>query len=171
MYRNKKGFTLIEIIISMAIFSIVMIAIYSFFLTNYKSLNRVSLEAEIQSQAQVAMDKITNIAMESSDVVIRTEGTDGKIDKSTEYIKLSKNAVINYTFTVDDNKLMLATIDNGTDKGKTQIADCVEYIICKEISIGDSGTKVIGIEIEMAFEKGIKEGVDKVVKNEIYFRN
>lgn len=171
MYRNKKGFTLVELIISMAIFSIVMITIYSFFSTNYKFLDRVSLETEIQNEAEKAIDKITNIAMQSGSVDISTEGTDGKINKNIEYIKLTRNVVMEHTFTVEDNKLMLATTDNGIDKGKIQVANFVEYIICKDISINGSGTKVIGIEIEIAFERGIKDNEDKVVKNEIYFRN
>ncbi len=171
MYRNKKGFTLLELIISMAILSIVMSAIYSFFLSDYKSLNRVSSEVEIQTQAEKAIEKITNIGMESSSVIISTEGTDEKIDNSVEYLKLSKNLVMEHTFTVEDNKLMLSTIDNGVDKGKIEIANLVKYVICKEITVNDNGIKVIGIEIEIDFEAGIKDKVYKVVKSEIYFRN
>ncbi|MBU3189516.1 prepilin-type N-terminal cleavage/methylation domain-containing protein [Clostridium bowmanii] len=177
MYRNKKGFTLVELIISMAILSIVMTAIYSFFLSDYKSLNRVSTEVEIQTQAEKAIEKITNIGMESSSVKISTAGTDEKIDNSVEYLKLTKNLVMEhteyteYTFTVEDNKLMLDTIDNGVDEGKIEIANLVEYVICKEITTNGSGTKVIGIEIEIAFEGGIRDNEDKIVKSEIYFRN
>jgi prepilin-type N-terminal cleavage/methylation domain-containing protein len=167
MYRNKKGFTLIEIIIAMAIFLIVMVTIYSFFLTNYKFLNRVSLETEIQTEAEKAIEKITNIAMESSDVDI-IEDIDGKIKNSIGHVKLSKNGVMEYAFTVENHKLMLA-IDASAP---IQVADFVEYIICKENTITNNGvTKVIGIEIEIAFEIGIKENEDKVVKNAIYFRN
>ncbi len=171
MYRNKKGFTLVELMISMAIFSVVLLTIYSFFFTNYKSLNRVSLEVSIQTEAEKAIEKITSIAMESSTVMINTQGTDGKIDNIEEYVKLSKNWVKEYTFTVENNKLMLSSIENSIDKGKIEVADFVEYIICKNITLDGDGTKVIGIEMEIAFERGIKDNEDKVVKSEIYFRN
>lgn len=167
MYRNKKGFTLVELMISMAIFSMVMGTIYSFFLTNYKFLNRVSLETEIQTEAEKAIEKITNIAMESSDVEI-TEDTDGKMKNSIGHVKLYKNGGSDYVFTIEDHKLMLAI---GASP-KIQVAEFVEYIICNQITITNNGvTKNIGIDIEIAFELGIKDNEDKIINNEIYFRN
>lgn len=173
MFRRKeKGFTLVEVLITLAILGIILPIIFTFFLTNYKTLNKSEIEVEVQTQAEKAIEKITNIAIESSNVIISTEGTDEKIDNSVEYLKLSKNLVMEHIFTVEDNKLMLKTIDNGVDKGKIEIANFVEYVICKEITIISAGvTKVIGIEIEIAFERGIKENEDKIIKNKIYFRN
>ncbi|MGH4138002.1 PilW family protein [Clostridium sp.] len=166
MYRNKKGFTLVELIISMAIFSIVMGTIYFFFITNYKILNKVSLETDIQTEAEKAIEKITYVAMESSDVEINKD-IDGKIKNSTGYV-LYKNGGSDYVFRIEDHKLMLAVDASPA----IQVANFVEYIICNQITITNNGvTKNIGIDIEIAFELGIKENEDKIVKDQIYFRN
>jgi len=64
----KKGFTLIEMIITLALLGIVMTAISSFFLINYRTLNNVSKELDFQREGEKAINLIIEKAMESKGI-------------------------------------------------------------------------------------------------------
>ena len=57
---NDKGFTLIEIIISLAIVGIITLAIFSFFTFNVNAFNKSSEEMEEQSSLRLVSLKLTN---------------------------------------------------------------------------------------------------------------
>jgi prepilin-type N-terminal cleavage/methylation domain-containing protein len=57
--KGEKGFTLVEILIVMAILGLVMGAIYSVYLTNMKSAYTQEEVVEVQQNLRIAMDSIT----------------------------------------------------------------------------------------------------------------
>lgn len=57
--KGKKGFTLVELIIAMAVFSIVMVAYSSLFLTGSKTYGLVYDGYKAQNEARIAMSFIT----------------------------------------------------------------------------------------------------------------
>lgn len=67
MKNNDKGFTLIELIVILALASIVMLAVMSFFITNYKSYNRLNTESELQYQSQYIINFMTDKILEAEE--------------------------------------------------------------------------------------------------------
>ncbi|OPJ56339.1 PilW family protein [Alkalithermobacter paradoxus] len=65
---NKRGFTIIELLISLGIVSIVFSIIFSFFTMNFNMFKKSNDIIDIQNEGQIAMAKIVNIAMVSSGI-------------------------------------------------------------------------------------------------------
>lgn len=86
MKRNNKGFSLVELLIAMAVSSIVLTALVLLVAQSVKSYSKQTSLAQIQSDADVVLNQISKSILEA-DIVY--------IDKSSDYVKL-------YTKTVDD---------------------------------------------------------------------
>lgn len=56
--NKNKGFTLIEVIVTLAILVIIITAIYSFFINNYKTAQTEIKRANIDQQAKTLIDNI-----------------------------------------------------------------------------------------------------------------
>lgn len=165
MSRYKsKGVTLIELIIALAIFSVVLSIAYSFFISNYKSLNNAQSEVEYQSQGQKAIDKIINIAMQSKGITAvelgyNSEGTSTSIksitfqrEGITETVKLYEKGELYY-------------IKNNNEGDKIEVAKGIKYIGIGSIPEDIDFLQAEGIKII------IKLGEDKRLETEVYFRN
>ncbi|MRR05781.1 MAG: prepilin-type N-terminal cleavage/methylation domain-containing protein [Deltaproteobacteria bacterium] len=59
MLKGNKGFTLVEILVVIAIMGLVMASIYSVYLTNMKSAYTQEEVVEVQQNLRIAMDSIT----------------------------------------------------------------------------------------------------------------
>jgi prepilin-type N-terminal cleavage/methylation domain-containing protein len=84
--KCKKAFTLIEIIISMAIMGMVMMIIYSLFFSNYKTMNNVNSGVELQSQGEEAMNYLVDAALSANEVNYYIK--DSSINKATQFKKI-----------------------------------------------------------------------------------
>lgn len=58
MAKNNKGFTLVELLVSVVIFGVVLAAAFGFMLASAKSYNKVNDRLEIQNQSQAALNLI-----------------------------------------------------------------------------------------------------------------
>lgn len=77
--KKKKGVTLIELVIALGLLSIISTLIFSFFFINKKKLDEVSIKADLQYEAKVAMDTISKYAMDATSVKVDNETSPGKI--------------------------------------------------------------------------------------------
>ncbi|QGU95767.1 prepilin-type N-terminal cleavage/methylation domain-containing protein [Clostridium bovifaecis] len=165
MSRYKsKGITLVELIMVLAIFSVVLSIAYSFFISNYKSLNNAQSEVEYQSQGQKAIDKIVNVAMQSKrissiELGYNPDGTSTSVksitfqrEDITETIKLYENEELYY-------------IKNNNEEDKIEVAKGIKYIGVSSIPSNTDLFQAEGIRII------IKLGQDKSLETEVYFRN
>ena len=71
--KKKKGLTLIELIVALAISGIVMAMLASIIVTCYKSYTKEYTKAEIQNNAQMIMNKLGDAIMEAK--IIEMDGT------------------------------------------------------------------------------------------------
>ncbi|MBZ9624852.1 type II secretion system GspH family protein [Clostridium sp. FP2] len=156
--RKLRGFTLIEVLITLAILGIILSAIATFFFTNYKTINKAQIEIEIQSEGDKVIEKISNTAIQCSEMKLTTSDNDDKIDSindSIEFIDKEPNTLIvkeTHTFTLDSSKKLLL---NGVECGQF-----IEYIACTKIANG------VQLEIKLR-----KDDVEKSISTTIYFRN
>ena len=70
LYRCKddqRGFTLIELIVTILIMSIVMVAAAGFIITAANSYRVANIEVELQSEAQIAMNQFNDILIEAKE--------------------------------------------------------------------------------------------------------
>lgn len=112
--KCKKGFTLIEIIISMAIMSMVMLTVYSLFFSNYKTMNTVNSGVELQSQGEEAMKYLVETAL-SANIVNYIKAEDGSL--ITEFNGSNKVKISEISFTtVKFHKVKNTVVSNHTVK-------------------------------------------------------
>lgn len=116
MYSERKGYTLIELLLCLALISIVITVLMSLFITNLNRFVRVKNDSELQFQAQYILNFISNKVMESGSVAdIRTENNK-RIVNSSEEFSIVKIALLYdmqddycYIFEVRENKIFYGT--------------------------------------------------------------
>ena len=63
---NNKGFSLIELIITVAILTIITSAILGFIVTGTKSYGNVNEEVELQQEAQLSFNQLSDLIIDST---------------------------------------------------------------------------------------------------------
>ncbi len=143
--NNKKGFTLIELIVVLGLTTIVIAVVMSFFIANYKSYNRLNTESELQYQSQYIINFMTD-----------------KILEATEYNETEKIFIRNskeLTFRVVGGRLMF----KDGDEPEITIGDSIAEF---NISEPPGSTKEVLITLKLAKDKQEVEAVQT-----IYMRN
>jgi prepilin-type N-terminal cleavage/methylation domain-containing protein len=90
---NNKGFTTIELILAIAIAGIVMGAIGSFLTFNLRGFNATTDVIDIQYEGQLAMNQLTNIARESTGVLLLDDEDTLSGDDFNSNIKITPNTL------------------------------------------------------------------------------
>lgn len=115
--RNRnKGFSLVELIITIAILGIISVSIVLAMTSSSKTYRTSSVEAQLQSEAQLVANAISEIAMDAS----------GATDETTEEWKDSLTAADKAKFTASAlGDYVAAGVDNKT---KVLILDATENL-------------------------------------------
>lgn len=100
--RNHKGFTMVELICSVAIFSIVMTGVGSAMVISAKSYQRGNVELDLQQEAQTASNLLTNLIIDSDKVV---QASDNRLIVE----KVEAGVTVTYTVFLDGNELKYST--------------------------------------------------------------
>ena len=114
--KKNKGFTMIELLISLGISSIVIGLIFSFFTVNYKSYKSIRNDSELQFQAQYILNYMADKIINSSSVsLIRGEAAIYSMtlvrNAETEYpvhkisFKFGNNSDENYVFHIVNSNI------------------------------------------------------------------
>jgi prepilin-type N-terminal cleavage/methylation domain-containing protein len=112
MGKNKKGFTLVELLVTIGLSGMVISVATAFFLSNFNSYKRMNNESELQFQGQYTMDFMTKKIMNSKELVwvkysntsvynldtIREAGKEYKVEKLS--FKYGDTASENYVFQI-----------------------------------------------------------------------
>lgn len=75
--QKNKGYSLIELVITMAIFSIIMVAIIMMMRTSLASYKEGLFETTKQEEAQLVANQITDLLVDATQVTDTTDGGDG----------------------------------------------------------------------------------------------
>ena len=67
-FNKKRGLTLIEIIIAMAIMAIIGGVVTTMTISNNKILSKVDMKSELQMEGQIIQTQLTNVALESKGI-------------------------------------------------------------------------------------------------------
>ncbi|HCS10014.1 MAG TPA: hypothetical protein DIV40_01030 [Clostridiales bacterium] len=141
--KNKNGFTLIELIIILALASIVALGVMSFLITNYRSYNVINTESELQYQSQYIINYITDKILEAN-----------KFEGNTFYY--NDDSEVAFTFDADEtrndykNKIEYSHIDEDGDETKIPLGD---YVVGLDIGISEVTESEVTIELTLQKDK------------------
>lgn len=163
---EDKGFTLIELILSLAIYSIIALSLFSLLKYSINSCNLGNMEDEVLLNGRYALEYIKR-EIKAADEIVSAE----KFDSLNELYKDNFGFVImnynpgvtckyNYsTYYFKDNKIYrIATnrIDDKLPKGSyfSGHNEIAEYIISIEDTSIDFNTKIINLSFVLGANKG-----------------
>ncbi|WP_268049749.1 type II secretion system protein [Clostridium ganghwense] len=182
---KKKGFTLIEVLIVISILGIVMIPLSNFFFTNYKALNEVSKQVDLQSEGEKAIKKIVDFAIGSKGILEVKKGAEdlsrktngGNIDRIVFKTVDDSGSDLYEIFEVADNKLWHGTsgdsnkiIDKDGSLSANEVSGMViaENIQVVNLGASESFINADGVKLIIVLSK---DKVTSSVESEVYFRN
>jgi prepilin-type N-terminal cleavage/methylation domain-containing protein len=164
---NNRGFSLIELIVAMAVLVVIGGCIYGFVSTSTKTYNSVSQDVDLQEEAQLAMNQLESIVMNAQDGVSYDE------DKKTLYIyndeECYKVAKGDSAASQDVNSLYYSILPrskdpntgeyvNGFDPATEEPALMAEYLtdFVVKLEKSDKTDSVVAATISMQFDKAKK---------------
>lgn len=135
MKKNNRGLTLVELLVAIAIFGIISIAIFGFMITGSQSYKSTSTDVNIQYEAQLTMNQLQDLIIDSSKVEILEGSTGAKVYQDS--------LVYEILWQKDSHKL----IYNKTTLSDTEPPVTEEYLISGYVTGFEinSGGKVVRI--------------------------
>lgn len=93
MLKDKRGFTLIELVISMAVFVIVAGAVTIFMITGTNSFNRTRDELDVQLQTQTVFNQLADMIRSADYVEYKTLNESGRTINALLIYQVDEKAV------------------------------------------------------------------------------
>ena len=143
---NNKGFSLIEILVSLAIAGIVAVALSTLLNSSANSFNTSSDDIETQQEAEITSNFIYELLLEATDVKVMTVNSSGKslytvVICNNKYEKIAEGnhqAVPMHNFIcydADEQKMYYTNcVDGGDEINSTYVSTCVSGI-CKNTKL------------------------------------
>ncbi len=75
MKSDENGFTLVELIIAVAILAIVMIAVSGFIIVSSRNYTSANIDIMLQQEAQLALNQISDVIIDTTDSINYGDGT------------------------------------------------------------------------------------------------
>lgn len=187
--KNNKGFSLVELLVVLAIAAIVLTAISTFMIMNLKSFNLSRDEGELQSQGQRAMNQLMTSLIEA-EKLIEIEGFKEAADgsKSDTAINLQSTGM-NYVSklvlqnvntpnnlfifvhqhdnTVDENNKLLWEVGNSMNAGSSS-SSFIEALKIEPLPQSTTYEACKGLRVQLTLKKN---GKRIQLENKVYFRN
>ena len=121
MKRKKKAFTLLELILTLGITLVVIATIYTFFLSNTKTMKSTEINTDLQAEAQKIQSEFLKYGTEANGVY-SINGIEVKDDNMIYTGVLDGNGKLDVeeiTFNVEENKYIY-TFNSSTGELKVQ---------------------------------------------------
>lgn len=115
--KSNSGFTLIELIIAMAVLAFLMTAISSLMGSSIMSFKKTKADIRVQTSAQETYNQLADSIMQANSVIIQGYTSDTDLDFSVSGEDVS--ATIKTIFLVKDNEAKQDLIANGASYGMT----------------------------------------------------
>lgn len=103
MRQNQKGFTLVELIIAVAIMAIVAAAVCGFIIVGSRSYTSANTDIMLQQEAQLALNQISDVIIDTTDSI----NYGGKNDSASEMQMVLKDS----EFSVDPTEKCLVVVN------------------------------------------------------------
>jgi prepilin-type N-terminal cleavage/methylation domain len=186
--KIKKGFTLIEIIVTMLILFITLAMVSPLLNYNLKSLYTTENKNDLQREANYFLENFTNKAMQATEIQEISESSTNPNDtgftscksdsavKSIKYIRFRRieqasdgtEQNYNYIFIYDSNSKTLK-YGETEDNVNMQVAQDIDDIQVQPLPLGKNFDECSGIKVQVKFSKHLVDSY--VVTSEVKFRN
>lgn len=111
--QNQKGFSLVELVVVIAIMAVVGLTLYGFFHTSLNSYNNTGSEVDLQYEAQITQNQLDNLIIDSTKEVkylYDTASSTGNValsDQGLDKSKIKKKQfkIYNEVYDKDNNKV------------------------------------------------------------------
>lgn len=173
MMRNNKGFSLIELIVALAILSVAGVSIFGFVMNTSNSYSQTNKEVKLQYEQQLAVNQVRDMVVESDrgiyfDSASQTLALYGAVKTvgSDTYYPVT---VIRYV--ESENKLYFGTREFDT-VSEISFAAVTDLKVLSEnvtkFAVDLTGVKKDKVQLELTFKVGEKE---QNVKETVALRN
>ncbi|KPU28072.1 hypothetical protein TR13x_01660 [Caloranaerobacter sp. TR13] len=168
---NRNGFTVLELLISLAFAGLLIVMLSTLFLTNINSYNKEDIVLELQYQGQIVLNYFSDRVMEAKGII--------------EIIDTNNMNSLNNDFEINIKKVIFRTNDNGiifevksnnkvfygeglSGSATTEIADYIKSISLEPLPLGKTFLDADGIEITVNLSK---DNFDESYSTVVFFRN
>lgn len=171
----KKGFTLIEVLITLALFMVMLSLVMPIFISNFKTLNKSDTKMSISEEAQKTIDAITEKA-QSAEYITDVKDSIGNdvtsisnpTDISSFQIKsYYKDAYTTYNFSLSNGILSCEKVASETGTS-IEVSKYVSSISISPVPYGTVFDNCKGLYITVNTSSG---GFYETLQSTVYFRN
>jgi len=161
MNSEKKGYALIELLITLGIMSFVATLIITFFTVNLNNFVKIKDTSELQFQSQYILNYISKKIMESKRVFdIRTDKSDRVIDSAREYsisrilFLYNEQEGLCYIFEVRNDGIIYYGNGNAKAGADTELGRYVSELRAAPYPEGKTFAQTSALEITIKLVKG-----------------
>ncbi|MCD2501929.1 prepilin-type N-terminal cleavage/methylation domain-containing protein [Clostridium sp. NSJ-145] len=163
MKKKSTGFTVIELVITLAITTMIIGVAYTFFFTNNKTLNTTEINSELQYEAENIEKLLLNLGTQAKNIeIVDNIAANDPLNKYSllpinsveekNYKKSINNIVLNYE---DTSRFELTLESNGTLKAsfndESGTSDIAETILSTNVI----DIKIRPLDVRMIVNEGI----------------
>ncbi|WP_238884244.1 prepilin-type N-terminal cleavage/methylation domain-containing protein [Clostridium sp. YIM B02551] len=166
MKKRKKGFTIIELLLVLALSAVVLGVVFSFFLSNTRTINATGVNSDLQEEAQDITEKITKDLMEAESIraIINSDSVDVLTRNSCDISR------VEIGFLTVESVTYLLSGSNLTKNGEV-IGTDVESLNVETLD-GRSFSQTKGVKITINLSKDFaNENYTYKASTNIIFRN
>ena len=158
--KKNKGFTLLELIISLALISMVIVVAVQLIIFGIRGHNRSLDEFDIQSSIRIVSLNVNNVIRDSSGVFILHRENDNNLTEEWNYIMLSpdKTRLLHYVWNGTTNSHDIKELFSAVDGVKLDIELKHEE--------GSTMNRILGVQILI---EGL--GQSRIIETEIEAKN
>ncbi|WP_071138572.1 prepilin-type N-terminal cleavage/methylation domain-containing protein [Sporanaerobacter sp. PP17-6a] len=115
----KKGFTLVELILSLALLSVVLLLVFNIYFLGKNIFDRSVHERGMQGNVRIAVDKVTE-EIRTADFITSEVPEDGEINGKDEYysIEIDGDELIKTKYPENEEEKSIATLSDILFKPK-----------------------------------------------------
>lgn len=125
MKQDNRGFTLVELIIGIAILGIVSVAVLGFMASGGRSFKRATTEVNLQFESQTVVNQLNDLLIEANDIKVFGSGIGTTLEI---YQKDNRGIVITHISTTNELEYSDGTIEDGIITGLGDSVLFAQYV-------------------------------------------
>ena len=168
MKNRKNGFTFIELLLVLALSAVVLGVVFSFFLSNTKTINATGVNSDLQEEAQDITQKITKDLMEARTIssITASDNTEAITRTSCDISRLDID------FLSGDSATYLLSGGNLTKSGEVSVIGKDVESLNIETLDGKSFSQTKGVKITVNLSRDFaNKTYEYKTSTNIIFRN